>query len=167
MPPEYLSSVLLAASASPNSSSSSAALLLASDLLRPSSSAKIRQVLGCGQPLIDRGALARQADELTDDLGLVHHVVAEHLGAPAVRLEKRGQHVDDGRLAGAVRPEQGIDAAARYRQVYAVNGAVVPEDLDEPVGFDGKGALLDYLSSRPGFLIRCIIMDRSLIAARR
>ena len=37
----------------------------------------------------------------------------------------------------------GVDAAARYRKVYAVDGAVVPEDLDEPAGFDGKVALLD------------------------
>ena len=65
------------------------------------------------------------------------HVVAEHRGPAARRLEQRGEHADRGGLAGAVGAEQAVDGAAADRQVNAVQGPRGAEGLDQAARLDG------------------------------
>ena len=55
--------------------------------------------------------------------GLADDVVAEHAGAAGVGAQQRGEDADRRRLAGAVRAEDAVDAAAGDGEVHAVDGA--------------------------------------------
>ena len=58
----------------------------------------------------------------------------------AVRAQVGGQQVHGGRLAGAVRPEQGEHRALRHRQVDAVEDGLVAEGLPQASDTDGGRA---------------------------
>ena len=102
------------------------------------------EVLAAGEVVVDRGQLAGQADERPHLVGLADDVVPEHARVAGVRAQERREHADRRRLAGAVGSEHPIDGAARDREVDAVDGAGLPEALDEPGGLDreqgGHGA---------------------------
>ena len=69
------------------------------------------EVLAAGQVLVDRGVLARQADDPPDRVRLADDVEAGDRGSAGIGLEEGRQDPDGGRLAGAVRPEQAQDGA--------------------------------------------------------
>src|SRR5207247_1192167 len=58
--------------------------------------------------------------------------------APARRLEYVHEHLDRGRLARAVRPEKGKDAAARNLQSQAAHRLGSPEAPSQPFGLDDR-----------------------------
>ena len=90
-----------------------------------------------GQVLVDRGVLAREADALAHGLRVARDVDAEHLGAPRVGPQDRGEDAHRGGLAGAVRAEQPEHGAGRHREVDAVEGDDVAEPLLESFDDDG------------------------------
>ncbi len=95
------------------------------------------QVLVTGQVLVDRGVLPRQPDALAHILRIAGHVEPEHLGAPGVGPQDRGEHAHRGGLARAVRTEQPEDGARGHREVDAVEC----DDGAEPLlqAFDNDG----------------------------
>ena len=64
------------------------------------------EVLADRELLVDRRALAGQADGATHDVGLAGHVEARHRGTPAIDGQQRREQLDGGGLAGAVGSEQ-------------------------------------------------------------
>jgi hypothetical protein len=48
------------------------------------------------------------SDQRADRPGVPHDVKSSHPGTPAIGLQKRGEHPDQSRLAGAVRPQQSL-----------------------------------------------------------
>jgi hypothetical protein len=108
------------------------------------------EVLPACQVLVDRGQLAREADDAAHVIGLANDVVPEHARRPGVRAQQRGQHLDGGRLAGAVRPEDAVDRAAGDREIDAVDGARRAEVLHEARGLDGEGGSCAHLWDQTG-----------------
>ena len=99
------------------------------------------QVLAAGQVLVDRRELAGEADIAADLVGVGDDVVAEDPGAPLGGPGQGGEHPDRRRLAGAVGPEDAVDAALGHREVDPVDGANVAEVLDEAACLDRKFTL--------------------------
>ena len=56
--------------------------------------------------------------------------------SPLRRRQQAGQHLDGGRFAGAVGPEEAVKGAALDAQIDAVDGAEVVEEARELMGFD-------------------------------
>ena len=98
------------------------------------------QVLAPGQVLVDRGVLARQADDPPDLVGLRPDVEPGHGRAPGVGPEERGEDPHRRRLAGAVRTEQAQDGPLGDLEVDAVEGSDLAlaglVDLDQAFGRD-------------------------------
>ena len=88
---------------------------------------------------IDGRPLADHADRAADRFRVADDVDASDLGGAAVRPGERGQDLDRGRLARAVRPEQaedgaGLDGEASGRRARRPRRVA----LDEPVGLDRR-----------------------------
>jgi hypothetical protein len=133
MPPEYFLTRRPPASARSKTSSSSPA--------RPGRGAaeaeqpgEQDQVLAPRELLVDRGELARQADEAPHGVGLAHDVVPEHACDPRVGTQQRGQHTDRRGLARPVGTQDAVDRARRHGELHAVHGAHGAEGLDEARG---------------------------------
>ncbi|AOW89547.1 hypothetical protein BC342_26840 [Streptomyces olivaceus] len=94
------------------------------------------EVLPRGQPLVDGGVLAGQADAGPYGLRRVADVVPGDRGPAAVRAQQRGQDAHRGGLARAVGAEQAEDAARRGPQVDARQRPAVAEAPGEALGHD-------------------------------
>ncbi len=125
IPPEKVRTGRSAADVSAKRSSSSAARGATCGAWHLRQAADEREVLAAGEVDVDGRALPRQADLEARLGGLVDHVVAHHLGAPAVGPQDGGQDAHGGRLAGAVGPEQAEDRAGRHLEVDAAQGVHV------------------------------------------
>ena len=90
--------------------------------------------LPAGQVLVHRRELAGKADAGADRDRIAHDVDAGDRGRAAVGLEQRGQHADQRGLAGAVRPQQGVDDAGLDLQADAGQRLDGAESLLDPVG---------------------------------
>ena len=101
------------------------------------------EVLGGGQQLVDRGVLAGDPQELADDVRVAAYVDPEDLRVARLHREQRGQHLHQGRLAGAVGAEHAEDLTAADLEVDAVDGAVVAEGLDQPVRGDRRQLVVE------------------------
>ena len=66
-------------------------------------------VLAGGQVRVERGLLEGGADRVANGGALLDDVEAGDAGAPRGGREEGGEHVDRGRLAGAVRAEEAVD----------------------------------------------------------
>ena len=109
------------------------------------------EVLGGGEQLVDRRVLARHAEQLPHDVRLAADVDAEDARLAGVDREQGGEHLEHGGLAGAVGAEYAEDLAATDGQVDRVHGALVAERLDQAVGVDGEGGVLERsLDADPG-----------------
>ena len=73
-------------------------------------------------------------------IGSARDVVAVELDDALVRLNKAGDHVEDGRLAGAVRAEQADGLAAPHIQA---------DILDDAAGLVGLGEIMDREQALP------------------
>jgi len=94
------------------------------------------EVVGPRQPLVHRGVLPGEADELPDLVGVAYHVITADARLAAVRLEQRGEDPDRGRLTRPVRPEHAEDPALPGHQIHAAQRRRLAEPLDEPSGLD-------------------------------
>ncbi len=84
------------------------------------------------------------------------HVLAVEGPDPRVRLVEAGQEVEERGLAGAVRPDQGGDAAPLELEVVHVDGGetteapVHPVDGEDRIGLGHAGAPVDALEGVDG-----------------
>jgi hypothetical protein len=78
------------------------------------------QVLRAREVVVHRRVLPGQPDPGPDLVGVPGDVVTEHVGAPVVRGDDRGEYAHGGGLAGSVGPEQAEHCARRHPQVDAV-----------------------------------------------
>ncbi len=98
------------------------------------------QVLATGQVLVDGGVLPGQADDAAHQGSLLAHVVPDHPGSSAVRLEDGGQDAHGRRLARSVWTEEAEDGALGGIEAHSVEGAhgvLAVEGLLEGVDLDG------------------------------
>jgi hypothetical protein len=64
------------------------------------------EVLAPGQPPIERALLtAHQADRRTNAPRFMHYIIPCYTGAPRRGQQRGAEHLDQGRLAGTVLPE--------------------------------------------------------------
>ena len=79
---------------------------------------EIAEVVKAAQPLV-RAAVAAEdvADVPPHGAGAVDNVVPQHAGRSRGRDQQRHQHLDRGRLSGAVRPEQAKELALVHLEV--------------------------------------------------
>ncbi len=82
-----------------------------------------------GHQGIERRFLERDADRLADLAGLGDDVVAGDLRGAAGGAKKRREHPDRGRLAGAVRAQEGVDLAFGDVEVDAADGLYAASEL--------------------------------------
>ena len=82
--------------------------------------------------------LTRQPDHRAHRGGLADHVVAGHLGPPAVGRQQGGEDAHGGGLARPVGAEKAQHRARGHLEVDAVEGADLAEVLDQPLGQHGR-----------------------------
>ena len=88
-----------------------------------------------------------QVREHSRDLERAHEAEARHVGrphrrdvapverdSPRSRSDEFGQHVETGRLPGAVRADQGVDRSSDDAQGHVADGAEIAEALGKPLG---------------------------------
>jgi hypothetical protein len=90
------------------------------------------EVLLPGEVLVDGGELPGHADAAAHGVGVALDIVSQHAGFARIGPQQRRQDADGGRLAGAVGPQQPVDAAGGHEQIEPVDRARVAEALDEP-----------------------------------
>ena len=73
------------------------------------------------QERVERRLLQGHADRIADGRPVAHDVVTRHPGGAGGGREQRGEHVDGGRLAGAVGPQEAVDLAGLDLEVDAVD----------------------------------------------
>ena len=99
------------------------------------------EVLLRGQAVVERWILEDDADRAAHALRGGHHVEAAEARRAARRREQRAEHLDRGRLAGAVRPEKPEDLAFRDDEADGAHGLHLVEALRKVFYFDrGRGA---------------------------
>jgi hypothetical protein len=106
------------------------------------------QVLAAGQIGVDRGVLARQADQPPDRARLCDDVEAGNAPPAAVGCERRRQDPHGGGLARPVRAKQRQHLARPKLEIDAVERPHRAEALCQPFGQNRR------LPSRPGPLVR-------------
>src|SRR5262249_42419710 len=103
-------------------------------------------VLAAGEEVVERRFLQRGADVPAHLGALGGDVEAGDRGAPGRRRQQRGEHVDRGRLARAVGPEEAVDLAGGDLQVDPVDRAdVALEDAHEALDDDAVLAVAHAL----------------------
>ena len=153
MPPEYWVTGFVAASDKPELLEEFTGLALRRAAPEALQAREEHEILDARECLVERGVLSGEADELADDLGLAHDVVAEDAGVAGVGPQECREHRDRRGLARAVRAEHPVDRSGRDPQVDAVDGTGATEGLDEAVGLDrppgaGIAGHLDSCSCR-------------------
>ncbi len=96
-----------------------------------------REVLPPGQDLVDRRELAGEADRPAYVGSLPRDVEAVDAGGPCIGPEQGGQDLHHRGLAGAVRAEQGDDAAGGHVEVDAAKDLEVAVGLGQVLDEDG------------------------------
>ena len=96
------------------------------------------QVLAPGQQVVDGRELAGDADRRAHRVRLAHRVVPGHAQRPAVGGEQRREDRHDRGLAGAVGPEQRVDASLGDGEVDPVEDDVVAVGLAQAGSGDGE-----------------------------
>jgi hypothetical protein len=95
------------------------------------------QVLPRREERVDGRELAGHPDRGADALAVRGQVVARDRYGAGVRRQLGAHDPDGGRLARAVRPQQGEHGAGGHLQVDPVEDDLVPERLAEPARGDG------------------------------
>jgi hypothetical protein len=94
-------------------------------------------VLPAAEDLIDGGGLAGQPDPGAHPGRVGADVDAGDAGAAPVGGEQGGEHADEGGLAGAVGPQQAVDAAGRHGERQAIQRPDLPlEHLHQALDLD-------------------------------
>ena len=94
--------------------------------------------LGRGQIVEEGGRLQLHADSAADVLGLGAGVITGHHDRAGVRRAQPFDHLQRGRLAGAVRTQNPEDLAGKNGQVDPIDRGQRPIALDQPAGFDDR-----------------------------
>ena len=95
-------------------------------------------VLAAGEERIESCLLKRRPDRGAHLAALLDHVVPGHPCAARGGRQQRGEHVDRGGFAGAVRTQEAVDLAGLHAQVDPVDGArPLLEFANELLSFDG------------------------------
>jgi hypothetical protein len=97
------------------------------------------QVLLGGEVAVERRVLEDEADVAPDVVALAHDVVAGDARAARRRLGQRAQHVDGGRLPGAVGPEEAEDLPGRHLEADTAHGLDLAKGLAQVVDLDRQG----------------------------
>src|SRR5207248_5538501 len=107
----------------------------------PEDPASVQATVHADEHVLERGHVLEEADVLeraTDAAlrdrvrWLPGHVMAVEDDPPRGRLVDAREHVEEGRLAGAVRPDQRDDRPARDGEVDVVRGDQTAEHLPDP-----------------------------------
>ena len=110
----------------------SAERLVAVGVSMPCTSATNVSVSSRGQPIEQREILGHDADAPLDGDRIGQRIEAEDPHRARGRLQQPGQALDRRGLAGAVRPEEAVEAAGGNREVDAVDGAELPKSRVSP-----------------------------------
>ena len=89
------------------------------------------EVLASRQPIVERGLLEDDADRRANPGGLAANVGAGDAGLAPARGDQRHQHVEQRRLAGAVRAEEREELAVLHREADRADGVELPEGTAE------------------------------------
>ena len=96
------------------------------------------QVLVAGQRVIGAGILEHDPDGIPNLTRLPHQVETVHPGGAAGGAEKRGEHEQRGRLAGAVRAQKTEELAFRNFEREIVHGGQIAESLGQVLELDDR-----------------------------
>ena len=96
------------------------------------------QRLTRGQTIEQREILGDDADAPLHRDGFGQGIEAENPHRTGRWFQQAGQALDGGRLAGAVRSQESIEAARGNREVDAVDGTELTEIAREPMRLDGQ-----------------------------
>jgi hypothetical protein len=120
------------------------------------------EVLPPGEDLVDRRRLTGEAHTASDVVRLGQDVEAGHPARSARRHAERRQHPHEGGLAGTVGSEQAEDRALGDDEADAVDGAGLPEVLDQVDGLDRRcgahAAILRAGTDSSAVVLRCGVM---------
>ena len=97
------------------------------------------EVLLHGEVAVERGVLEHEADGAPHGEVVLGHVVPHDPRRPPGRREQRGEQMDRGGLAGAVRPEQAEELAGSHVEIELLERADRAEILAEPACLDRGG----------------------------
>src|SRR5699024_614794 len=75
-----------------------------------------------GEAVVEARFLKDDTEVLAGREGLPDHIEASQQGCAAVRLQDRAEDVDEGRLSGAVRSEQGKEGTALHVEADIIQG---------------------------------------------
>lgn len=95
------------------------------------------EVLASGEDLVDRGELSGEADALAHSDRVCGHIHALHRRGSGIRLQQGGEDAHHGGLTGAVRAEEGEDAALLDLEVDAAQHVQIFVGLLDAVHRDG------------------------------
>jgi hypothetical protein len=106
-----------------------------------------------GGEVIVQGELLRHVPELLPQvLRAQLALLARQLHLARARLEEAAEHLDGGRLAGAVGAQKAVDLAVAHLEVDPADGLEVPEGLPEGSGADGHAGVRRSLWAAAGEL---------------
>ena len=92
------------------------------------------KMLTSGQQRVERGLLEGGADRGAHVRALGDDVVARHPGRARSGRQKRRQHVNRRRLAGAVRPEEAVDLSRGDAEIDSVHGPGAVLEFPDELG---------------------------------
>ena len=141
-PPTRTSARSLSATISSTSS-------MRSSLTGPGHAAQQAEVPARAHERVERRVVDEAADVPQRALELAGHAVAGHLRVAARRVDQAEDEADDGRLAGAVGPEEAEDVALADLHVETVDRAQLPKCLVRRVGREDGGAAVAALLPGP------------------
>ncbi len=98
-----------------------------------------RDVLFHREVAVEGEQLRHVADALLDLLGVGADVEPGHASVAGARREQAGEHLDGGRLAGAVGAEEAEDLALGDLEAHMVDGDEIAERAGEIADLDGVG----------------------------
>ncbi len=101
-------------------------------------------LLGGGEALVEAERLRDDADAALDLHRLRAHVEARDARRPLGRRQQADQHVDGGRFARAVRPQEAENHPARHAQVQVIHGGEFIEAPRQVLGLDGGGVSVQH-----------------------
>ena len=98
-----------------------------------------RHVFPAGEVVVDRRKLPGQSDLGPHPGRIRAHVPTGHRSSAGLERQQRGQHSDQGGLAGAVRPQQPVHHTGRHGQRHPVQrGWPGPEPFHQAVNLDDR-----------------------------
>ena len=105
--------------------------------------------LRAAEPIEQREIFGHDADLPLDGDGIRDRIDVEDAKRPGRRPQQSGEALDRRRLAGAVRSEESVEAAARHEEIDPVHGDELAEFLAQAVSLDRGRAHLSVRIINP------------------